>query len=60
LNGKIQRNGQTVIGSGRYQSTKILTGPQLRVYRWTWYGKTQWMRLEPWHQPFGIWRIKPL
>ena len=29
-------------------------------HRWTWYGKTQWMRLEPWHQPFGIWRIKPL
>ena len=29
-------------------------------HRWTWYGKTQWTRLEPWHQPFGIWRIKPL
>jgi starch synthase (maltosyl-transferring) len=29
-------------------------------HRWTWYGKTQWMRLEPWRQPFGIWRIKPL
>lgn len=29
-------------------------------HRWTWYGKTQWMRLEPWQQPFGIWRIKPL
>lgn len=29
-------------------------------HRWTWYGKTQWMRIEPWHQPFGIWRIKPL
>lgn len=26
-------------------------------HRWTWYGKTQWMRIEPWHQPFGIWRI---
>jgi len=25
-------------------------------HRWTWYGKTQWMRIEP-HQPFGIWRI---
>ncbi len=29
-------------------------------HRWTWYGKTQWMRIEPWQQPFGIWRIKPL
>lgn len=29
-------------------------------HRWTWYGKTQWMRLEPWYQPFGIWRINPL
>lgn len=29
-------------------------------HRWTWYGKTQWMRLEPWQQPFGIWRINPL
>ncbi|KAA0946058.1 alpha-1,4-glucan--maltose-1-phosphate maltosyltransferase [Pseudomonas sp. ANT_H14] len=26
-------------------------------HRWTWHGKHQWMRLEPWHQPFGIWRI---
>ena len=26
-------------------------------HRWTWYGKTQWMRIEPWQQPFGIWRI---
>ncbi|RON09707.1 alpha-1,4-glucan--maltose-1-phosphate maltosyltransferase [Pseudomonas brassicacearum] len=26
-------------------------------HRWTWYGKTQWMRIEPWNQPFGIWRI---
>lgn len=26
-------------------------------HRWTWYGKTQRMRIEPWHQPFGIWRI---
>ncbi|QZI73381.1 alpha-1,4-glucan--maltose-1-phosphate maltosyltransferase [Pseudomonas protegens] len=25
-------------------------------HRWTWYGKTQFMRLEP-AQPFGIWRI---
>jgi starch synthase (maltosyl-transferring) len=24
--------------------------------RWTWHGKTQWMRIEP-RQPFGIWRI---
>jgi len=26
-------------------------------HRWTWYGKYQFMRLEPWNQPFGIWRI---
>ncbi|MHA6493116.1 alpha-1,4-glucan--maltose-1-phosphate maltosyltransferase [Pseudomonas borbori] len=28
-------------------------------HTWTWHGKTQWMRIEPWHQPFGIWRISP-
>jgi starch synthase (maltosyl-transferring) len=28
-------------------------------HTWTWYGKTQFMRLEP-HQPFGIWRIRPV
>lgn len=28
-------------------------------HRWTWHGKTQFMRLEP-SQPFGIWRISPL
>lgn len=27
-------------------------------HTWTWHGKTQWMRIEPWHQPFGIWRIR--
>ncbi|WP_054886284.1 alpha-1,4-glucan--maltose-1-phosphate maltosyltransferase [Pseudomonas sp. NBRC 111130] len=26
-------------------------------HRWSWYGKTQWMRIEPWNLPFGIWRI---
>lgn len=34
------------------QGEDLMTG-----HRWTWYGKTQWMRIEPWHQPFGIWRI---
>ena len=29
-------------------------------HSWTWHGKTQWMRIEPWSQPFGIWRFKPL
>jgi len=33
----------------------LMSGP-----RWTWYGKTQWTRLDPAVQPFGIWRIKPL
>lgn len=28
-------------------------------HSWTWYGKTQWMRIEPWHMPFGIWRLRP-
>jgi starch synthase (maltosyl-transferring) len=27
-------------------------------HRWTWHGKTQWMRLDP-SMPFGIWRIRP-
>lgn len=27
-------------------------------HRWTWYGKTQWTRLDP-QMPFGIWRITP-
>ena len=27
-------------------------------HRWTWHGKTQWMRIDPAHQPFGIWRIE--
>ncbi|WP_095077103.1 alpha-1,4-glucan--maltose-1-phosphate maltosyltransferase [Pseudomonas sp. Irchel s3h17] len=26
-------------------------------HRWDWHGKYQFMRIEPWHQPFGIWRI---
>ncbi|MEG0965384.1 MAG: alpha-1,4-glucan--maltose-1-phosphate maltosyltransferase [Pseudomonas sp.] len=26
-------------------------------HRWTWHGKSQWMRIEPWHLPFAIWRI---
>ncbi|QOR39806.1 alpha-1,4-glucan--maltose-1-phosphate maltosyltransferase [Billgrantia diversa] len=28
--------------------------------RWTWHGKWQSLRLEPWHQPFAIWRIRPI
>lgn len=28
-------------------------------HRWTWQGKRQWMRIEPWHLPFGIWRLHP-
>ncbi|AZC50549.1 MULTISPECIES: alpha-1,4-glucan--maltose-1-phosphate maltosyltransferase [Pseudomonas] len=34
------------------QGEDLMTG-----HRWTWYGKTQFMRIEPWQQPFGIWRI---
>ena len=26
-------------------------------HRWTWHGKHQFMRIDPSHQPFGIWRI---
>ncbi|MDH1263511.1 alpha-1,4-glucan--maltose-1-phosphate maltosyltransferase [Pseudomonas sp. GD03944] len=29
-------------------------------HRWTWHGKVQWMRIDPWHLPFGIWRIRNL
>ena len=29
-------------------------------HRWTWHGKTQFMRIDPSHQPFGIWRIEKL
>lgn len=29
-------------------------------HTWLWHGKTQWMRIEPWHLPFGIWRIRPV
>ncbi|MND29697.1 Alpha-1,4-glucan:maltose-1-phosphate maltosyltransferase 1 [compost metagenome] len=28
--------------------------------RWVWHGKVQWMRIDPWHLPFGIWRIRPV
>ena len=28
-------------------------------HTWLWHGKTQWMRIEPWNLPFGIWRIRP-
>ncbi|WP_346831015.1 alpha-1,4-glucan--maltose-1-phosphate maltosyltransferase [Pseudomonas abietaniphila] len=27
-------------------------------HSWTWYGKTQFMRIDPSYQPFGIWRIR--
>ncbi|WP_342625132.1 alpha-1,4-glucan--maltose-1-phosphate maltosyltransferase [Pseudomonas alkylphenolica] len=27
-------------------------------HRWTWHGKRQWMRIEPWHLPFAVWRIE--
>ncbi|PRB80447.1 alpha-1,4-glucan--maltose-1-phosphate maltosyltransferase [Pseudomonas sp. MYb185] len=29
-------------------------------HTWLWHGKTQWMRIEPWYLPFGIWRIRPM
>ncbi|PMR73228.1 alpha-1,4-glucan--maltose-1-phosphate maltosyltransferase [Billgrantia endophytica] len=29
-------------------------------HRWTWHGKWQSLRLEPWRQPFAIWRIRPV
>ncbi|SDS08950.1 starch synthase (maltosyl-transferring) [Halopseudomonas sabulinigri] len=34
------------------QGEDLMTG-----HTWQWHGKTQWMRIEPWHQPFGIWRV---
>ena len=27
-------------------------------HTWVWHGKTQWMRIDPAHQPFGIWRLR--
>ncbi|KAA0695950.1 alpha-1,4-glucan--maltose-1-phosphate maltosyltransferase [Halopseudomonas laoshanensis] len=27
-------------------------------HTWIWHGKTQWMRIDPAHQPFGIWRLR--
>lgn len=35
------------------QGEDLMTG-----HTWTWHGKTQWMRIEPWNLPFGIWRIR--
>ena len=32
--------------------TDLMTG-----HTWTWHGKTQFMRIDPSYQPFGIWRI---
>ena len=29
-------------------------------HRWVWHGKVQWMRIEPGHLPFGIWRVRPV
>ncbi|MRK22020.1 alpha-1,4-glucan--maltose-1-phosphate maltosyltransferase [Pseudomonas sp. JG-B] len=29
-------------------------------HRWTWHGKVQWMRIDPSHLPFGIWRVRPV
>ena len=39
---------------GALQGEDLMTG-----HRWTWQGKVQWLRLDPAHQPFAIWRIKP-
>jgi starch synthase (maltosyl-transferring) len=37
----------------------VTSGEDLMTgHRWNWYGKTQWMRIDPSWQPFGIWRIK--
>ncbi|WP_262927436.1 alpha-1,4-glucan--maltose-1-phosphate maltosyltransferase [Phytohalomonas tamaricis] len=37
------------------QGEDLMTG-----HRWVWHGKTQWMRIEPSLQPFGIWRLSPV
>jgi starch synthase (maltosyl-transferring) len=36
------------------EGVDLMTG-----HRWTWYGKTQWTRLDPQYQPFGIWHFRP-
>ncbi len=38
----------------------VMSGEDLiNGHTWNWYGKDQWMRIEPWRLPFGIWRLKP-
>ncbi|WP_122870772.1 alpha-amylase family glycosyl hydrolase, partial [Pseudomonas viridiflava] len=37
----------------------VTSGEDLMTgHRWNWYGKVQWMRIDPSYQPFGIWRIQ--
>ncbi|WP_339490953.1 alpha-1,4-glucan--maltose-1-phosphate maltosyltransferase [Pseudomonas sp. EL_65y_Pfl2_R95] len=35
------------------QGEDLMTG-----HSWLWHGKVQWMRMEPWNRPFGIWRAR--
>ncbi|MFA5493745.1 MAG: alpha-1,4-glucan--maltose-1-phosphate maltosyltransferase [Porticoccaceae bacterium] len=38
----------------------VMAGEDLMTgHTWTWRGKNQWMRIEPWRRPFGIWRLQP-
>lgn len=37
------------------QGEDLMTG-----HTWVWHGKVQHMRIEPWNQPFGIWRASPI
>ncbi|MDO8907497.1 MAG: alpha-1,4-glucan--maltose-1-phosphate maltosyltransferase [Pseudohongiella sp.] len=38
----------------------VMVGEDLmNGHSWLWYGKRQRMRIEPWHMPFGIWRLRP-
>lgn len=37
----------------------VTSGEDLMTgHTWNWYGKTQFMRLDPSYQPFGIWRFQ--
>jgi starch synthase (maltosyl-transferring) len=46
------------VGAGLDDNAETHGEDLMNGHRWTWYGKTQFMRIEPWHQPFGIWRIE--
>ncbi|KAF1054640.1 MAG: Alpha-1,4-glucan:maltose-1-phosphate maltosyltransferase 1 [Stenotrophomonas maltophilia] len=43
---------------GLPDDAELLGEDLMNGHQWTWYGKVQFMRIEPWYQPFGIWRVR--